>query len=69
MYELTRKDYFAGKVLEGYMANSSHDRLTTPFPQVCAICFNVADLMIAANPTEVIVEETVIVEEEVVINP
>ncbi len=63
MYEPTREDYFAGKALEGYMANSSHDRLTTPFPQVCAICFNVANLMIAANPTEVIVEE------EVVINP
>ncbi len=68
MYALTRKDYFAGKVLEGYMANSSHDRLITPFPEMCNICFKIADLMIKADTTEVIVEETVIVEEEVIIN-
>ena len=68
MYEPTRKDYFAGKALEGYMANSSHDRLITPFPEMCKLCFVIADLMIKVDTTEVIVEETVIIEEVVVIN-
>lgn len=68
MYELTRKDYFAAKALEGFMSNSSHQRIITPFEEMCKLCFVIADLMIKADSTEMIIEETVIIEEELIIN-